>query len=58
MDDNRKKPNDTLFKEFFLKLQDEETKNVHNQLHDDKDMAKIIAKLCLDYAANDIKQNH
>ncbi len=57
MDNNKPKVNENLFRSLYQKLLDEETKNVHNQLSDDKAMANKLSKICMDYAANDIKQN-
>ncbi len=51
------KPNESLFSNLFQKMMDEETRNVHNQLLDDKAMAKKLAKMCLSQAELDLKMN-
>jgi len=57
MADDKYTPNENLFKTLYQKMLDEETRNVHNQLLDERAMATKLSNMCIEAAANDLKQN-
>ena len=56
--DERLEPKDYIVKQLYQNILNDEVSNVHTQLRDDRDMAKLVAAHCKKAAKFDLDKNY